>query len=88
MTFHSRHKPVLPDYVRYMANDAKFLSKDIVEIFGFSYGSGCIDYLIGKGYLPEPSREKRGAMKRLSRQWTKLEIIEAINKYNKEFFGE
>ena len=59
MKVHNRHKPVLPDYVRYMANDAKFVSNDIEEIFGFSHGTGGVDNLIKKGYLPEPSRKTR-----------------------------
>lgn len=85
-----RHKPILPDYVKYMANDAIFGTKDLMDIFRFKDTSH-ISRLIKKGYLPEPkkvSRKINTKRKPKSSSWSKMEIIEAINKYNKDFFGE
>lgn len=95
MAEHDRHKPVLPDYVRYMANDSLFGTKEIGEIFGYSkinIKNGGVQRLINNGFLPEPRKFKIGFAEGVKRKphngWTKLEIIEAINKYNKEFFGD
>ena len=93
MALHNRYKPVLPEYVRYMANDSLFGTKEIGEVFGYSKNSikhGMVKtLLVDKGYLPDPSKLKKiyGSGRPLNK-WTKLEIVEAVYKYNKEFFGE
>jgi hypothetical protein len=95
MAKHDRHKPVLPDYVKYMANDSLFWTKEIGEIFGYSKlhtKNGGVNNLVNNGFLPKPIKIKigfdEGIRKKPRNGWTKLEVIEAINKYNKEFFGD
>jgi hypothetical protein len=78
-----------------MANDAVFGTKEIGEIFGYSKTNilhGGVTNLVKNGFLPDPIKVKSGITKGVRGKprngWTKLEIIESINKYNKEFFGD
>jgi len=73
-----------------MPDNAYLSGRDIMEIFGLNNNAG-IDYLIAKGYLPEPSiRNTRqfSLGRKPLRNWSKKQIVEAVGKYLAEYFPD
>ena len=76
-----RFKPVIPEYVKYMADDSLFNAKDICEMFGFKQRTS-VHKLVNRGQLPPHDRETEGFRKNgLDRfLWKKSTIMDYINK--------
>jgi len=51
-----RYKPVIPEYVKYMKDDALFSAKDLMEMFGYKT-AWSIHSLIDRGMLPNYDKD-------------------------------
>ena len=80
-----RFKPVIPEYVKYMKDDALFSAKDLMDMFGYKKKES-VHHLVDKGLLPVHDNEF-GPIKGDRKQyflWKKSTIMN----YIKETWGD
>jgi predicted DNA-binding transcriptional regulator AlpA len=78
MSGSERFKPAIPEYVKYMKDDALFSVRDLVEMFGYK-SEKCVYSLVDRKMFPE--HDKISHSKHL---WKKSTVMN----YIKETWGD